>query len=290
MLLTENHAERAPTLYYSAQEAVPLATLDVEKISQMVSDLDIANSDKEHYVTGWLEQSSIVLIRNYQDKRGTSNGIVLNRNGRYRFSLQAIKFRIPRFLLWITFRRKPRTMTLITYNTLGEQASGLQQLHNILDDELKAQLHRDWLALNDYIGRACWQLDNDTPLWRALQEEITDDALTAFTQAEWFNGKKLQHDGEFQGAWAGDLFIARGLDPSPSVQISWRDKANDDIATYQFTRGSDGILLVGLRPRKNEKFYPLNRFDADHLQQAMSLFQQFSGSVTAEISRTDPAS
>lgn len=69
--------------YYSADQSLSLSQLDVEKISQVVRDLDVAESEKEHYVTGWMGQNSVVLVRNYQDKRGTSNGIVMSRGNRY---------------------------------------------------------------------------------------------------------------------------------------------------------------------------------------------------------------
>ncbi|MDN5682076.1 MAG: hypothetical protein L0G81_15770, partial [Ewingella sp.] len=62
--------------YYSADQSLSLGQLDVEKIEQIARDLDISASDKEHYVTGWMGQNSVVLVRNYQDKRGASNGLV----------------------------------------------------------------------------------------------------------------------------------------------------------------------------------------------------------------------
>ncbi len=31
-----------------------MAKLETDKIRQMVIDLDVANSDSEHYVTGWM--------------------------------------------------------------------------------------------------------------------------------------------------------------------------------------------------------------------------------------------
>src|SRR5471030_2924112 len=141
--------------FYSAEESLSLAQLDEEKISQIARDLDVAESEKEHYLTGWMGQNSVVLVRNYQDKRGTANGLVMSRGNRYKLTIQAITFRIPKILLWVTFRRTPRTMTVVAYNKLGEQASGLQQFMHVQDPELKERLENDWRELNDYLGMAC---------------------------------------------------------------------------------------------------------------------------------------
>ncbi len=260
--------------YYSADETLSLGLLDVEKIEQIARDLDIADSDKEHYVTGWMAQNSVVLVRNYQDKRGTSNGLVMSRGQRYKLSVQAIKFRIPKFLLWMTFRRRPRTMSVVGYTRLGEQASGLQQFHNILDPDLKQQLENDWQELNDYLGMACWQMENNQPLWRELHREITPQALWFLADSNGFSGKKMQKDGDFEGLWAHNRFLGRRTGEHAALLISWRDEENDDIASYQFERLSSSKIRLSLRPRKDEKFYPLNPFDAAHLCQALRMFQQ----------------
>jgi len=260
--------------YYSADQSLSLSQLDVEKISQIARDLDVAESEKEHYVTGWMGQNSVVLVRNYQDKRGTSSGLVMSRGNRYKLTVQAITFRIPKLLLWITFRRTPRTMTVIAYNKLGEQATGLQQFMHIQEPELKESLENDWRELNDYLGMACWQMDNNQPLWRQLHEQITPQALWTVAESAWFNGKKLQKDGECEGLWLHEQFIGRRSGEHAALLLSWKDEENQDIASYLFERISADKIRVMLRPRKDTKFFPLNPFDAVHLQQALAKFRQ----------------
>lgn len=268
--------------YYSADEARSLGQLDVEKIEQIARDLDIAESEKEHYVTGWMGQNSVVLVRNYQDKRGTSNGLVMSRGQRYKLSVQAIKFRIPKFLLWMTFRRRPRTMSVVGYTRLGEQASGLQQFHNILEPELKQQLENDWRELNDYLGMACWQMENNQPAWREMQREATPQALWFLADSNWFSGKKLQKDGDCEGLWTQNRFLARRTGEHAALLISWHDEENDNIASYLFERVSSNQIRLSLRPRKEDKFYPLNPFDAVHIRQALALFQQAESELCSE--------
>jgi len=258
--------------YYSADQSLSLSQLDNEKITQIVQDLDVAESEKEHYVMGWMGQNSVVVVRNYQDKRGTSNGLVLSRGNRYKLTVQAITFRIPKFLLWVTFRRKPRTMTVIAYNKLGEQATGLQQFIHVQDPELRERLESDWRELNDYLGMACWQMDNNRPLWRQLHQEISPQALWTLAESSWFSGKKLQKDGEFEGLWSHEQFIGRRTGEHAALLLSWKDEENEDIASYLFERVSANKIRIMLRPRKEEKFYPLNPFDAVHLQQALTKF------------------
>lgn len=260
--------------YYSAEQTLALGQLDVEKIAQIARDLDITGSEKEHYVTGWMGQNSVVLVRNYQDKRGTSNGLVMSRGQRYKLSVQAITFRIPKFLLWMTFRRQPRTMSVVGYTRLGEQASGLQQFHNILDKDLKQALENDWRALNDYLGMACWQMENNQPMWRTVQREISSQALWYLADSHVFSGKKLQKDGDCEGLWSKNRFLGRRTGEHAALLLSWHDEENDDIASYLYERVSSSQIRLSLRPRKEDKFYPLNPFDALHLQQALTLFQQ----------------
>jgi len=260
--------------YYSADQSLSLSQLDNEKITQIVQDLDVAESEKEHYVMGWMGQNSVVVVRNYQDKRGTSNGLVLSRGNRYKLTVQAITFRIPKLLLWVTFRRKPRTMTVIAYNKLGEQATGLQQFIHVQDPELRERLEGDWRELNDYLGMACWQMDNNRPLWRQLHQEISPQALWTLAESSWFSGKKLQKDGEFEGLWSHEQFIGRRTGEHAALLLSWKDEENEDIASYLFERVSANKIRIMLRPRKEEKFYPLNPFDAVHLQQALIKFHQ----------------
>lgn len=293
--------EEPKKLYYSAGEAHPLAKLETDKIRQMVIDLDVANSDSEHYVTGWMGLNSIVVVRNYQNKRGTANGFVINKGDRYRLSIQSIEFRIPKMVLWMSFRRKPRTMELITYEELGEKPSGMQQYRNILDEELLGQLDQDWHELNDYLGAACWQLENGTPLWQQLHQQITPDAIRQLATAPIFRTKHLQADGEYSGFWAGEYFFAvrqpgtkqAANNPFPAVQISWREN-DKDIGSYQFDliegESGESRLSLCIRPRKGANSYLLNRFDAHHLQRAIAMFtlaqQYLSGPATGDSTAT----
>ncbi|CQI92946.1 Uncharacterised protein [Yersinia rohdei] len=278
-MLTLELPEAPKTLYYSAGDVHPLSKLESDKIIQMVIDLDVANSDSEHYVTGWMGLNSVVVIRNYQNKRGTANGFVVNKGDSYRLSIQSIEFRIPKMVLWMSFRRKPRTMELITYEALGDQPSGMQQYRNVLDEELRQQWDNDWRELNDYLGAACWQLENDAPLWQQTQQEITVDAIIQLISAPIFKTKHLQADGDYAGFWAGEYFFAirkpTAENPLPAVQISWREDEKD-IGTYQFDLIKDETgkpkLSLRIRPRKGADSYLLNRFDANHLQRAIAMF------------------
>ncbi|MDA5545883.1 hypothetical protein PGS62_18345 [Yersinia rochesterensis] len=278
-MLTLELPEAPKKLYYSAGDAHPLDKLESDKIVQMVVDLDVANSDSEHYVTGWMGLNSVVVIRNYQNKRGTANGFVLNKGDSYRLSIQSIEFRIPKVVLWMSFRRKPRTMELITYETLGEQPSGMQQYRNILEEELRQQLDEDWRELNDYLGAACWQIENNVPLWQQAHREITLAAVSQLAAAPIFQTKPLQADGNYAGFWAGEYFFAvrqpTADNPLPAIQISWREDEKS-IGSYQFDLIKDEAgepkLLLCIRPRKAAKSYLLNRFDAHHLQRAIAMF------------------
>ncbi|TBM27192.1 hypothetical protein [Hafnia paralvei] len=263
---------------HSAELAHPLNKLEEDKISQMVADLDLNGSMKEHYLTGWMGLCPLVMIRNYQDKRGTSNGFMLTRPEHFRFSVQAITFRIPKFLLWATFRRKPRTMALIAYQQLGENGGGLIQYRNILDAEMKETVNQQWRDINDYLGAACYQVENDYPLWQTLENEVTEDKADALANTLASNGKKLQKDDEFSGLWQGELFIATRpageTSPCTSVMISWHD--GDGIGSYlygwlQDEQGKKQLALA-IRLGKNEQFFTLNRFDAEHIQRAKALF------------------
>ncbi|EEQ08992.1 hypothetical protein [Yersinia mollaretii] len=278
-MLTYELPEAPEKLYYSAGDAHPLDKLETDKIIQMVIDLDVANSDSEHYVTGWMGLNSVVVVRNYQNKRGTANGFVVNKGDRYRLSIQSIEFRIPKAVLWMSFRRKPRTMELITYETLGEQPSGMQQYRNILDEDLLQQLDADWRELNDYLGAACWQLENGTPLWQQAQQQITSDAIRQLADAAIFRTKSLQADGDYAGFWAGEYFFAvrqpTASHPLPAIQISWREDEKE-IGSYQFDlindEAGEPTLSLCIRPRKGADSYLLNRFDAHHLQRAIAMF------------------
>ncbi len=270
------------TLYYSAGETHPLATVDEKKLCAMVADMKVTDSDKEHYITGWMGPDSVVVIHNYHEKRGTSNGFVLTKENQYRLSVQSIKFRIPKFILWLSFHRKPRTMTLITYNTLGELISPLIQYRNMTDKPMMRQLELDWQALNDYIGMACWQLENDTPLWNQIQQAITPAALARWVEAPQFSGKRLQKDGEYEGFWAGNVFISRCLSPFPALQLSWRDEQNQIQPGYIYTalpekRNAPPLPSLRIRPQRAETSYLLNAFDARHLQNALSLLSFAEG-------------
>ncbi|EEQ07196.1 hypothetical protein ACTZGB_04745 [Yersinia bercovieri] len=278
-MLTYELPKEPEKLYYSAGDAHPLDKLETDKIIQMVIDLDVANSDSEHYVTGWMGLNSVVVVRNYQNKRGTANGFVVSKGDRYRLSIQSIEFRIPKAVLWMSFRRKPRTMELITYETLGEQPGGMQQYRNILDEELLQQLDADWRELNDYLGAACWQLENDTPLWQQAQLQITPEAISQLADAAIFRSKPLQADGDYAGFWAGEYFFAvrhpTAANPLPAIEISWRENEKE-IGSYQFSLINDEAgkpkLSLCIRPRKGAESYLLNRFDAHHLQRAIAMF------------------
>lgn len=278
-MLTYELPEEPEKQYYSAGDAHPLDKLETDKIIQMVIDLDVANSDSEHYVTGWMGLNSVVVVRNYQNKRGTANGFVVSKGDRYRLSIQSIEFRIPKAVLWMSFRRKPRTMELITYETLGEQPSGMQQYRNILDEDLLQQLDVDWRELNDYLGAACWQLENGTPLWLQAQQQITPEAIRQLADATIFRTKSLQADGDYAGFWAGEFFFAvrqpTASHPLPAVQISLREDEKE-IGSYQFDlindEAGEPTLSLCIRPRKGADSYLLNRFDAHHLQRAIAMF------------------
>lgn len=276
------------TLYYSAGEAHPLDTLTEKTLCAMVEDMKVTHSDKEHYVTGWMGPHSVVVIHNYREKRGTSNGFVLTKDSEYRFSVQSIEFRIPKLILWLSFRRNPRTMSLITYNTLGEQISPLVQYRNMTDKPAKLKLDTDWRALNDYIGMACWQLENGSPLWCQLQQTLAPETLKTLINAPIFNDKRLQKDGEFEGFWAGNVFIARCLAPYPALQLLWRGEDNQMQPGYVYAALPDtpgGPLKPSLRVRPNRgvNSYLLNAFDAQHLHDALSLFSYLQNLVQNSV-------
>ncbi|AKA37937.1 hypothetical protein [Yersinia ruckeri] len=272
-------SQPAEKLYYSAADAPALGKVNTDKILQMVADLDVANSDLEHYVTGWMGLNSVIVVRNYQDKRGTANGFVLNKGNRHRLSVQSIEFRIPKVVLWMSFRRRPRVMELITYEALEGELNGMQQYRNILDKDLLQQLEQDWLDLNDYLGEACWQLENGRPLWQQLHQKITPEAIEKLANAAVFHHKNLQSDGEFSGFWAGNYFFAirspSAKNPNPAIMISWRENETD-IGSYVFDVVEDmqgeRRLSPCIRPRKGAEHFILNPFDAVHLQRAIALF------------------
>ncbi|HEY0207522.1 hypothetical protein [Acerihabitans sp.] len=273
------------TLYYSAGEAHPLETLTEKSLCGMVEDMKVTQSDKEHYITGWMGPHSVVVIHNYREKRGTSNGFVLTKENQYRLSVQSIEFRIPKIILWLSLRRNPRTMTLITYNTLGEMVSPLMQFRNMTDKPVKRMLEQDWQALNDYIGMACWQLENGNPLWNQLLQTLTPDQLSGMINAPEFSGKRLQKDGDYEGFWAGNVFIGRCLGPYPALQLLWRDEDNQMQPGYIYTavpeyRGGIPLPSLRIRPHRGENSYLLNPFDAQHLHDARSLFNFAQGILT----------
>ena len=92
--------------------------------------------------------------------------------------------------------------------------------------------------------------------------------------SSWFSGKKLQKDGELEGLWLHEQFIGRRSGEHAALVLSWKDEENQDIASYLYERISVSQIRVMLRPRKDEKFYPLNPFDAVHLQRALMMFHQ----------------
>jgi len=265
-------------LYYAADNTLPLSQLDEEKICQIARDLDSVSSEKEHYVTGWMGLNSVVLVRSYQNKRGSADGLVMTRGNHYRLSVQSVVFRIPKPLLWGTFRRRPRTMKVITYNRLDTPQNGMQQYQNILEPELKERLEADWRDLNDYLGMACWQRENNNPLWQALQRDISADRLLLLCKHPVFSSRKMQKAREFAGLWQKDIFITHRNDGAAAILLSWKDPQTGDVASYLFEILAKNTgptrLRLSLRPRKQEKFYPLNPFDAQHLFDARQLFER----------------
>lgn len=287
MSVTDDLAPSLQKLYYSAENTLPLSHLDEEKICQIARDLDSAGSDKEHYVTGWMGLNSVVLVRSYQSKRGSADGIVLTRGDKYRLSVQSVIFRIPKPLLWITFRRRPRTMKVITYSRLDEMHNGLQQYHNIQEPQLKEQLEADWREINDYLGMACWQREHDHPVWNSLQQQLNAERLVALCAHDFFDTAKLQKDGDFEGRWQKGFFIGRRSDGAAVVLLSWQHPETQEIASYLFEilKKSTGPtrLRLSLRPRKQEKFYPLNPFDVQHLQDALQMFEQAESAMATAV-------
>lgn len=272
------------TLYYSANETHPLSTVEVKNLCAMVDDLKLTESDKEHYVTGWMGEHSVVVIHNYHEKRGTSNGFVLTKENQYRLSVQSIAFNIPKMILWFSLRRNPREITLITYDSLGETRSPIIQFRNILDKPLKVRLEQDWRDLNDYIGMACWQLENGRPLWQQIERTATPAALSEWANAPIFSEKRLQKDGQFEGFWSGNIFIARCQKPYPALQLVWRNEENQIQPGYIYTaipdkNGGDLALALRIRPHRSETHYSLNAFDARHLQYAGSLLSLAEGII-----------
>jgi len=128
---------------------------------------------------------------------------------------------------------------------------------------------------------ACWQMENNQPMWRTVQREITPQALWFLADSNLFSGKKLQKDGDCEGLWTKNCFLGRRTGEHAALLISWRDEENDDIASYLYERISSNQIRLSLRPRKEEKFYPLNPFDAAHLQRALTLFQQVESDLCA---------
>ncbi|MBW7983718.1 hypothetical protein [Enterobacillus tribolii] len=272
---------------HSAEQAHPLNTLESGKIAQLVADLDITGSEKEHYLTGWMGSRSLVMIRNYQDNRGTSSGFVLTVPGRYRFSVQAITFRIPKILLWATFRLKPRTMTLVAWQPLGERAK-MVQYRNIPDAAVKAELDQQWRDINDYLGEACWQKERHYPLWQRLESTADERRLNALSAALHDGSRALQQDGEFSGLWQGDIFVAirpaGDSSPLPSLIISWQEEDALRSYLYGWLDDNEGgqTLAMAYRPQKEEAFFTLNRFDARHLQKALALLESVISANTAQ--------
>ena len=300
MLLFSPDLPMPPSLYYSAKEAHPLSTLEVKHLCSMVDDLKLTDSDKEHYVTGWMGENSLVIIHNYHEKRGTSNGFVLTKDQQYRLSVQSIAFRVPKIFLWMSLRRRPRDITLITYNTLGELRSPLIQYRNMTNKTVKRQLELDWQAMNDYIGMACWQLENGRPLWQDILQAMTPAAVAEWVKAPIFDEKRLQKDGQFEGFWSGNIFIARCQIPYPALQLLWRDEENRMQPGYIYTavpdkNQSNPLPSLRIRPHRGETHYQLNAFDARHLQYARALLSLAEGVLTGMspplvemMNRSDP--
>ena len=153
------------------------------------------------------------------------------------------------------------------------------QYRNILDAEMKETVNQQWRDINDYLGAACYQVENDYPLWQMLEQTVTEEKANCLATMLASNGKKLQKDDEFSGLWQGELFIATRpageTSPATSVIISWH--VGDDIGSYLYgwlnNEQGEKQLALAIRPGKNEQFFTLNRFDAEHVQRAVALFK-----------------
>ncbi|MFT4465488.1 MAG: hypothetical protein ACMX3H_13445 [Sodalis sp. (in: enterobacteria)] len=139
------------------------------------------------------------------------------------------------------------------------------QYSQLTDKALKQRLEQEWQALNDYVGMACYQLENDQPLWRTLMDSLSADALAQWVASPRFDDKRLQQDGEFTGFWAGNVFISRRQGAAPALQLLWRDAQNQIQPGYIYTLATNAAqaqprpaLLI--RPQRTEASIRAQRF------------------------------
>ena len=76
-------------------------------------------------------------------------------------------------------------------------------------------------------------------------------------------------------------------DGAAVVLLSWQHPETQEMASYLFEilKKSTGPtrLRLSLRPRKQEKFYPLNPFDVQHLQDALQMFEQAESAMATAV-------
>ncbi|STC90002.1 Uncharacterised protein [Edwardsiella hoshinae] len=263
---------------YSAADAGQLDALTCAAIGQRLAFLGEATSPQESYLTGWIGPNPLVIIRNYQDKRGTSSGFLLSIGDEYRFSVQTITPRIPKLLLWATLRTKPKTLPLIALQNLAAGDQRLLPYRSLRDATLRGKMNQWWAEINDYLGIACWQQRHDYPQWQALAEQLSIARVTALQQWLQSATQPLEQDGDYAGRWLGDRFIASRAaseaTPWPSLLLTERTAT----ATISYLIGwladeqGQPALALALRPRPEQPFFTLNRFDAAHLQRLHALF------------------
>ncbi|MGL9772850.1 MAG: hypothetical protein ACR5LG_00045 [Sodalis sp. (in: enterobacteria)] len=110
------------------------------------------------------------------------------------------------------------------------------QFPHLTDKTLKQRLELEWQAVNDYVGMACYQMENDTPLCWTLAGNISAGALVAhWVASPRFDDKRLQQDGEFTRFWAGNVFISRRRGVGLVLQLLWCDAQNQIQPGYIYT-------------------------------------------------------
>jgi hypothetical protein len=79
------------------------------------------------------------------------------------------------------------------------------------------------------------------------------------------------------------MFIARRNDGAAAFMLAWQHPETHEVASYLFEilKKNTGPtrLRLSLRPHKQEKFYPLNPFDAQHLHDALQMFERAEGAL-----------
>ncbi|MGY0149921.1 hypothetical protein [Edwardsiella tarda] len=262
---------------YSAADAERLDDLTCAAIRQRLAFLGDTATPQESYLTGWMGANPLVIIRNYQDKRGTSSGFLLSIGDEYRFSVQTITPRIPKLLLWATLRTKPKTLPLVALQNLTAGDRRLLPYRSLRDDTLRSKMNDWWVEINDYLGIACWQQRQGYPQWQALAETLSIariDAVQSWIQRD---GQPLEQDGDYAGRRYGDLFIASRAaseaTPWPSLLLTELSASAPISYLIGWLADEQGQpqLALALRPCPEQPFFTLNRFDAAHLQRLNAL-------------------